>query len=43
MSDRVKGLIGVKENKVNADDYINTVRITRETKEKIYKIIEEME
>ncbi len=40
---QIKGVIGVKENVANTDDYINTVRITRNVRNRLYEIAEELE
>lgn len=40
---QIKGVIGVKENVVTADDYINTVRITHNVQKRLYEIAEELE
>lgn len=40
---QIKGVIGVKENVANADDYIIKVRITRKVQDRLYEIAEELE
>lgn len=40
---QIKGVIGVKENVANADDYIIKVRIARKVQGRLYEIAEELE
>lgn len=40
---QLKGVLSVKENVVNANDYINTVRITNNVRKKLYEIADELE
>lgn len=40
---QIKGVLSVKENVMNPDDFINSVRITNDIKKRLYEIIEELE
>lgn len=40
---QIKGVLSVKENVMNPDDFINSVRITNDIKKRLYGIIEELE